>query len=234
MHTPKATTRLQLKTRRAIGEAFQALDYKVLGTIYCEEGGEAFWKDRRDPCLRMGTKIAGALRNRLNPTGRSLYVGAGVAELPVLIMETLELNRKVEAYNLRKEEVDVLNEACHSLSFRIQAGEAQSATGSFDHIWVASVLNDPERFPELSALSYGRANPFTFDPTAFTHEREKARAMIDRCLQKLIRPGLVTTSVEEIPWITNWCTQHRTPYLVDEHEYPTAIVGDPVCFIRAG
>ncbi len=182
----------------------------------------------------MGTKIAGALRNRLHPTGRSLYVGAGVAELPMLIMETLELNRKVEAYNLRKEEVDVLNEACPSLSFRIQAGEAQSATGSFDHIWVVSVLNDPERFPELSALSYGRANPITFDPTAFTHEREKAKAMIDHCLQKLNRPGLVTTSVEEIPWITNWCAQNRTPYLVDEHHYPTAIVGDPICLIRAG
>lgn len=232
MQTPKTIKQFQPKTRRAIQKAFQAIDYGILESTYCEEGGKEFWKNRRDPCLRMGTKNALTLHNRLYPNGRSLYVGAGIAELPMLIMEILELNRKVEAYNLRKEEVDELNQACKFLSLRIETREAQSATGSFDHIWLVSVLNDPEHFPELSDLSYGRANPFTFDPDAFTHERKKAKAMTDCCLKKLKRPGLVTTSVEEIPWITKWCIENSRSYLLDEHEHPTAIVGDPICFIQ--
>ncbi|MEW6544617.1 MAG: hypothetical protein AB1411_13555 [Nitrospirota bacterium] len=226
--------RLKLRTRQTIARLFDRLDYRRLGPIYCEEGGGAFWKASRGPCERLGVRLALVLLNRLKPGGRSLYVGAGVAELPMLLTETLELGRTVEAYNLRADEVTLLNRACRGLPVRFEARDGRAAGGRFDHLWLVSVFNDPERFPELSALSYGRANPATFDPVAFARERKAVLSLAEACLDKLTLPGLVTTSVEEIPWIVGWCAKRAVPCVVEEEDYPTAIVGDPVCFIRLG
>jgi hypothetical protein len=174
------------------------------------------------------------LRARLARGGRSLYVGAGVAELPALLVEALELQRTVEPYNLRESEVAVLNRACRSVPVRFQGHDAIAAHGRFDHLWIVSVLNDPERFPYVSLLSYGRADPFTFDSRRFEKERRNVRVIVDRCMQKLARPGLVTTSTEEVVWVAEWCHHHRIPYLVERKQYATALVGDPICFIRVG
>lgn len=231
---PVRPFRLQPKTRRAIGEVFERLDYRKLGPIYCDVGGQAFWRDRRELCRRMGIKLAEVLRRRLLAGGKSLYVGAGVAEISVLAMETLELARQVVPCNLRRGEVDVLNRACERLPVRFLNKEAASVRGRFDHLWIVSVLNDPERFPELSALSYGRADPVKFDPRRFEAERKQVQRLSSTCLSKLTRPGLVTTSVEEIPWISDWCARRGVHCVVEEEDYPTAIVGDPVCFIRIG
>ncbi|MBM4121322.1 MAG: hypothetical protein FJ249_01845 [Nitrospira sp.] len=226
--------RLKASTREAIQRIFDRLDYMRLGPIYCDEGGEAFWNAKRGPCQKLGIKFAQVLLDRLKPEGRSLYVGAGVAELPILTMEVMDLHREVTAYNLRKEEVAVLNKACQGRGFRFLLGDAVNANRRFDHLWIVSTLNDPERFPELSALSYGRADPATFDPAAFGRERKAVRQLADHCLGRLILPGLVTTSVEEIPWITDWCAKRGVPCEVEEDDYPTAIVEDPICFIRIG
>lgn len=225
---------LKSKTRRAIAEVFAHLDYRKLGSIYCDVGGQAFWRERRDPCRRLGTRLAEVLRRRLAVGGRSLYVGAGVAEVPVLAMETLELARRVVPCSLRRGEVDILNRACERLPVRFLTREAASVRGRFDHLWIVSVLNDPERFPELSALSYGRADPVRFHPRRFEAERKKVQRLASACLGKVTRPGLVTTSVEEIPWITDWCARRGVRCVVEQEDYPTAIVGDPICFIRLG
>lgn len=226
--------RLKTETRRTIIQIFDRLDYARLGSIYCDEGGYTFWKDRRGPCQELGMKLAEVLLGRLQPKGRSLYVGAGVAELPIVAMECLELGREVAAFNLRAEEVAILNQACQGLPFQFACDDAQSAKGPFDHLWIVSTLNDPERFPELSALSYGRANPVTFDSVRFAQERATVLELTDGCLSKLVLPGLVTTSVEEIPWITDWCTRRNIPCVLEEEDYPTAIVEDPVCLIGIG
>ncbi len=231
---PLRPLRLEKKTRRVIAEVFAHLDYRKLGPIYCDIGGQAFWRDRREPCRRMGIKLAEVLRGWLDAGGKSLYVGAGVAEISVLAMETLELARQVVPCNLRRGEVDILNRACERLPVRFLNKEAASVRGRFDHLWIVSVLNDPERFPELSALSYGRANPVKFDPRRFEAERKKVQRLASSCLSKLTHPGLVTTSIEEIPWITDWCTKRGVPCVVGKEDYPTAIVGDPICFIRIG
>ena len=225
---------LQPTTLASIARIFDSLDYQALGPVYCDEGGDAFWAEKREPCRTLGTRLAEVLRDRLPPRGRSLYVGAGVAELPVLAMETLELHRTVEAYNLRADEVGVLNRACAGLSLAFRAKDARDAVGTFDHVWIVSVLNDPECFPELGALSSARANPVTFDPAAFAIERRAVVALAAGCLEKVARPGLVTTSVEEIPWITDWCERQGIPCVVEDEDYPTAIVEDPACFIRIG
>ena len=225
---------LQPQTLQHIDRIFDSLDYHALGAIYCDEGGDAFWEERRGPCQELGIKLAAVLRDRLRPGGRSLYVGAGVAELPPLVMETAELHRTVAAYNLRADEVAVLNRACAGLPLEFQAKDARGADGPFDHLWIVSVLNDPECFPELGALSSGRADPVTFDPTAFAVERQAVLALAAGCMAKVARPALVTTSVEEITWITDWCERQGVPYVVEDEDYPTAIVEDQTCFIRIG
>jgi hypothetical protein len=163
-----------------------------------------------------------------------LYVGAGVTELPALLAEANDLGRQVEPYNLRRSEVAVLNRACRGLPFRFRNRDAAKAKGQFDHLWMVSVLNDPERFPHLAPLAYGRADPVTFDPVQFQKERRIVQAIVDRCLPKLSLPGLVTTSIEEVVWTAEWCHRHRIPYRVERKQYQTALVGDPICFIRIG
>jgi hypothetical protein len=223
--------RLQTKTARLITQTFERLDYEKLGAIYCDEGGKAFWSDRREPCQTLGVALAEVLLNRLKAGGRSLYVGAGVAEIPMLFMETLDVERHVDAFNLRADETRVLNQACKGLPLRISASDARSARGTYDHLWIVSVLNDPEQYPNVSALSYGRANPVTFNPLVFQQERTQILALTDVCLQKLALPALVSTSVEEIPWIVDWCERNKIRYVAEDEDYPTAIVEDPVCLI---
>jgi hypothetical protein len=226
--------RLSDSTRQVIADIFKQLDYKRLESVYCYEGGDEFWRRKREPCRRLGTKVAEVLLQKLPPGGRSLYVGAGVTELPPVLAEVLELQRQVEPYNLRRSEVAILNRACQSLAVRFRAQDASSAAGRFDHLWMVSVLNDPERFPHLSPLSYGRADPVTFDPVQFRKERQIAQVIVDRCMAKLSVPGLVTTSTEEVVWIADWCHRHKVPYRVERKQYPTALVGDPICFIKIG
>ncbi|MDH5773935.1 MAG: hypothetical protein OEZ57_03345 [Nitrospirota bacterium] len=227
------TPRLAKHTAQQIAHIYQKLDYQGLGPIYCDEGGDEFWEDRRGPCQKMGSAIAKALKIRLPPGGRSLYVGAGVPEIPPLLMEQLELNRTVCPYNLRQGEVDILNEAGGENGIPFIWGSAESATGTFDHLWIVSVLNDPEEFPNLSVLfSYGRADPLAFDVSAFSSERETGVRLFASCMEKLNKPGLLTTSVEELPWVEHWCATHDRTYYIEETTYPTALVGDPVCFVR--
>ncbi len=226
--------RLSPETAKTIRQIFDYLDYQKLGRVYCYEGGNEFWQKKREPCKRLGNKVAKALLRKLPRCGRSLYVGAGVAELPALLAESLELNRQVEPYNLRRTEVMALNRACRGLPIHFRAQDASSAEGRFEHIWMVSVLNDPERFPHLSPLSYGQADPVTFDPVQFQKERRTVQSIVDRCMPKLDVPGLVTTSTEEVVWIADWCHRHKVPYRVERKQYPTALVGDPICFIKVG
>ena len=227
-------TKLPPATSRLITEVYGCLDYGALGPVYCYEGGDEFWRAKRGLCERLGSLVAVALRRKLRRGGRSLYVGAGVAELPPLMMEKIELGRTVESYNLRRVEVSALNRACRSIPLTFHAADVARAKGRYDHLWIVSVLNDPERFPHLSPLSYGRGNPLTLDPQKFEKERRIVRALVAGCMGKLTRPGLVTTTTEEVIWIAEWCHRHRVPYLVGKRYYPTALVGDPICFMQIG
>jgi hypothetical protein len=221
-------------TRRVIREIFARLDYGRLGSIYCDEGGDEFWKAKRGPCQRLGMKLAHALLPRLTVGGASLYVGAGVAEIPLVAMESLDLGRRVAACNLRKKEVSILNRACAELPIRYQHRDAGSVNERIDHLWLVSVLNDPERFPELSSLSYGRANPVTFNARKFLPQQRTVASLVDRCLSRLTSPGLVTTTVEEVVWVAEWCHQKGIRYRIDRNRFASPTVGDPICLVRIG
>lgn len=221
-------------TRRAVREIFSRLDYARLGPIYCDEGGDEFWKVKRGLCQRLGTRVANALLSRLRPGGASLYVGAGVAELPALAMETMDLGRRVAACNLRRAEVQLLNRACAEYPIRLLHQDAGSVKGRVDHLWLVSVLNDPERFPELSVLSYGQANPVTFDARKFIPQQRTVTTLVNRCLARLTVPGLVTTTVEEAVWVAEWCHRRGIPYRIEEQTFASPTVGDPLCFMWIG
>src|SRR2546425_5369609 len=105
-------TPLQPATLRDITRIFDSLDYQTLGPVYCDKGGDAFWEERRGPGQELGTTLAAVLRDPLPPGGRSLYVGAGVAQLPPPVMETTELHRTGAVYKPRADEVAVLHHAC--------------------------------------------------------------------------------------------------------------------------
>lgn len=233
IHTMKPPL-LSSTTTKNISAIFAELDYQTLGPIYCDEGGENFWLNRRKPCEKMGIQIARALKSRLSPGGRSLYMGAGVAEIPPLIMENLDLGREVLPYNLRDSEVSILNHGCKNAGITFFPEPAETASGNFDHLWLVSVLNDPELFPHLSALSYNRADPIHFDPASFAQERKAVWDMLSACMQKLTYPALITTSVEEHPWVAHWCETYGVPSRIEKKTYPTALVGDPICFIWVG
>jgi len=231
---PRKTLKIQPATRRAIREIFARLDYAQLGPIYCDEGGEDFWAAKGGLCQRLGVKLAKVLVSRLKPGGSSLYVGAGVAEIPLIAMESLDLGRRVVACNLRRQEVLVLNRACAGLSMQFHHRDAGSVKDTIDHLWMVSVLNDPERFPELSALAYGRANPVTFDSRKFLLQQRTVATLVDRCLGRLAVPGLVTTTVEEAVWIAEWCHRRGRPYRIDRWTFASPTVGDPICLVRVG
>ena len=220
--------------RLATKDIFARLDYGRLGSIYCDEGGDEFWAAKRGLCQRLGLKLAKALLPRLQPGGTSLYVGAGVAEIPLLLMESLDLGRHVLACNLRRQEVLVLNRACAGFPIRFHHLDAGSVKDRVDHLWLVSVLNDPERFPELSALSYGRANPVTFDARKFLPQQRTVATLVDRCLSRLVIPGSVTTTVEEAVWVAEWCHRRGIRYRIDRRTFASPTVGDPICLIRLG
>src|SRR2546425_4759372 len=101
-------TPLQPSTLQAITQIFDSLDYQTLGPVYCDEGGDAFWEERRGACQELGKTLAAVLRDRLRPGGRSLYAGAGGAQLPPPRMEKTELHPPVAVYNLRAHDVALL------------------------------------------------------------------------------------------------------------------------------
>src|SRR2546422_5308152 len=98
-------TPLQPATLRDITRIFDSLDYQTLGPVYCDEGGDAFWEERRGPCQGLRATLAAVPRDRLPPGGRRPYVGGRVAELPPPLMEKNQLPRSGAVYKLTADEV---------------------------------------------------------------------------------------------------------------------------------
>ena len=227
-------------TRASLERLLEALDYDALGAIYCDSGGAAFWREHRPAVAELGLRWAAEAGCRLSPGGRSLYVGAGVAELPVLLFELLELGRSCTAVNLRAAECAVLNRALAEvgLADRLQLQPVDAAAvlqpGGFDHVAVVNVLDDPETFPQVSAVTYGRAEPWRLDCDAFSAERDRIRRLAAGILEALSRPGWVCTTGEEVPWFLERASQLGVAVRVDDVAVETALVGDLLGFVRVG
>jgi hypothetical protein len=225
---------LSARARAAIAAVLASLDLQRLADVYCEHGGAAFWADRLGPVRELGCEWARALTERLAPGGVSLYVGAGVAELPALITEVLDLGRTVRASNLRAVEVEVVNHAmaAHGLPELLVCADARELSPSHDHLNMVSVLSDPETFPMVSGIAYGRLHPVHVDVDELVRERADVEALVDGVCRGLSLPGLITTTVEEVPWLLAWAEAKGFVIEPDEAMIETAIVGDPIGFLR--
>lgn len=220
-----------------IERLFDSLDYPTLGKIYCHEDGDTFWDDRRENVLRAGIEWALALGTRLGP-GRSLYVGAGVAELPALVMEAFDLGREIRIATLNIAECDSLNASltqvglADRIMFTFCDAAASEVGDGFDHLSLVSVLNDPELYPTVSDVSYGRLHPVFLDVSQFEAERDGLRGLVNHLIGALQLPAWVTTTVEEVPWILSAAERQGLLVEADEDVIETAVVGDPLGFLR--
>ena len=222
---------------RAVARVLGALDWAALGEIYFHWGGEQFWKERLPKVGELGERLAKELLRRVPRRGASLWVGAGVAELPVLFAEALLHERTVIAANLRERECEVLNAgiaaAAPEVALRYVPGDARAVEPGrqFDHVGCISVFTDPETWPLLSDVAYGRIAPVQIDVERFVAEREQARQLAQGLFARLQLPGLLTTSAEEVAWFLEQAAAIGAEVDASEELVETAVVGDPVGFL---
>lgn len=219
---------------------FQALDWHALGEIYCDEGGDAFWAAHRGRALTLGLRWAEALTRRLSGAGASLWVGAGVAEIPALCAERRMAGRRIVACNLREHECEVLNDGLRVLDGswpKVQiepcAASARVDRGPFDHLALVSVLSDPETWPVASAIGYGRLPPALIDTAELAREQAAIRALSRELLGALTADAWIATTGEEAPWLLQVAAELGIDLAADDESIETALVGDPIGFLRA-
>jgi hypothetical protein len=175
----------------------EPLDWPALGEIYFHWGGEHSGARSVPPCDRRTrrTRSPGACCRKLPRGGASLWVGAGVAELPVLLAEVMLHGRDVIAANLRERECEVLNAGLQAAAPTCRcatspATRARSRRGrTFDHLGCISVFTDPETWPVLSDVAYGRIAPVQIDVERFVAEREAGARAGEGLFARLRGPG---------------------------------------------
>lgn len=214
------------------------LDWRHLGELHCHEGGESFFPEEQVDAMReAGLVLAAALGERLRPGGRSLYIGAAVGELVVLLCESLVLGREVRALNLANEESEEINraleateEACGFTLPRIEFVGASELEGSFDHGWLVSVLNDPEAFPALHDRLYDREGELATGRGDLDQERGRAEQLVDGWLERLEEGAVISTTDEELPLIVPRVAARGRSLELAEVAYLSVVVGDPIRF----
>ncbi len=70
------------------------------------------------------------------------------------------------------------------------------------------------------------------DVDAFVAERARRVALAAAVFARLTRPGCVTTSAEEVSWFLELCEAQGLEVEASEDLIETAVVGDPVGFLR--
>ena len=110
--------------------------------------------------------------------------------------------------------------------------DARTADGGpFDHLGCISVFTDPELWPVMSDVAYGRVAPVQLDVERFTTERAHARELARDLFARLVRPGLITTTFEEVSWFLEQAQAHGTTIDAGDELIEAAVVGDPVGFL---
>ncbi|MEM1452854.1 MAG: hypothetical protein AAGI22_27370 [Planctomycetota bacterium] len=194
------------------GTALAALDGEVdwdrVAAVYCEGDSAGFFdEERRGAVLDAGLKLAADLGEVLRPGGRSLYVGAAVAELAPMLFETLVLDREVVWVTLRSEESDELGRALRAAAEVVGRPLPTPRTGRWhgrdvgpcDHVWMTSVLTDPDAFPALHDELYRRrGTPEAVGGGHPNEERRRALALVEEALAALHDDATLSTTDEEL------------------------------------
>ncbi|MCA8941652.1 MAG: hypothetical protein KDB80_03755, partial [Planctomycetes bacterium] len=124
--------------------------------------------------------------------------------------------------------------APNRLAFLARGAAECAAQQEYSHVSLVSVLTDPETFPTISGLEYGRLPAVLLDVAEFERERTAIRELLDTTLAGLSAEGLVTTTAEETPWILDWAGRQDPARTVapDDVSIDTAVVGDPIGFLH--
>ena len=237
----------------ALSELERELDWGRLGALYCYEGGEHFFtEDALEAQREAGLELAAALGEALgrlpvDAPRRSLYVGAALGELLPMLFEALVLEREVHWVNLAGAEMDELARALGVVEERIGvslvsprcSSPAQGSTaelwrgrGPFDHLWMASVLTDPEGFPALHDELYQRRGAEATGRGNRAKEEACARELVREVVAAAADRTLLATTEEELPFFLEACEARSIECSVAEVGRLTAIVGDVLRFAR--
>jgi len=220
-----------------------ALDWERLGVLHCHEGGEDFFgEESRQALLEAGLLFADDLGRRLRPAGASLYVGASVAELVPMIVETQVLEREVQWVELPGETMELLvrglehaeREVGCTLPRPLVEGWETVPALEVDHLWLVSVLSDPEAFPALHDELYQRTGELATGRGELELERERALELATRALGRLAPPGWLSTTDEELGLLVPRARDLGLALDVPDTARLSAVVGDPVrhCAVR--
>ena len=240
---------LETRTARfaaALSTLHDELDWDLLGEFYCHEGGEHFFPEQQresllDAGLRIAEELAGAITELpAGGPGRSLYLGAAVAELAPILLETLIAEREVQWRNLPGPEVTELNRALGVASERLELAlpRVEIATGPFEaqhfnHLWCVSVWTDPDRFPALHDQLYERrGDELAAGGGDLTTERERALGLAGELLDAARTPALLCTTDEELALFRSLLSPRGLVLNVPERGRLTPIVGDVLRICR--
>lgn len=228
----------------AWGELVAELDWERLGRTYCEGDGATFFDEGKvEGVLETGLVLVDELAGALPPngTGRSLYLGAAVAELPLILAEKLVFGRAVLWLNLAGDEVEELTRALHVVGAKLGLDLplpstqplATYADASCDHLWMASVLTDPDVFPALHDELYGRVGTkLATGRGELTEERARADELARALLAKAAENGVLSTTDEELTLLRPLARDVGLELRLPREGVESAIVGDVVRFVR--
>ena len=231
----------------ALTELFDHLDWLALGKHYCFDGGDDFFDEEARRSLfaaelGFASEVVEALQEpSFGAPSRSLYVGAALSELGPLLGEQLLLDREVVAYSLDNAETRELNRALAEVARELELDLPQIRTEDLtsaqlepvSHLWMVSVLNDPEAFPALHDKLYEReGTELAMNSGDLAENEARAVQLAGVALNTLTRPGLLTTSDEEAPLVEAVAAELGRKLEPLSEPLLSPVVEDPVRFWR--
>lgn len=225
-------------------ELVDELDWALLGRMYCEGDGSGFFDEALvSQVLDTGLELVDGLASGLprGGTGRSIYLGAATAELPLVCAEALVLGRETRWLNLPGPELDELRRALGAvgakLGLKLPQPEASSLAtvedGSCDHLWMASVLTDPDAFPALHDKLYERAGTeLATGRGDEAVELARAKDLSRQLLAKAASSAVLSSTDEEFAILVPEARLLGLEIAVPGSGRLTAIVGDTLRFAR--
>jgi hypothetical protein len=215
------------------------LDWELLGSSTCEGDGSSFYDaELRERIIDTGMWFADDLARVLGDVrGQSLYLGAEIAELPLILAEHLVMRRRVEWLNIAcpqtTELVRALRVVSASLGVELPTPRVRAITdiepASCDHLWMVSVLTDPDAFPALHDVLYERTGgPLATGRGSLEDDRRRADILIGAWLDRSNPSCTLSTSDEELTLIEPLVAQRGWTLAMAPGGRLSAIVGDRV------